>query len=301
MICAPITTLTRDSVRRLLLERPDLIERGLRLELADLDFSQGRLGPVDALCRDASGRAVLLFVTDSHDQAVVARVAVALGFLRRNGRAMARSLPAVKAQLSAPCRVLVLGSDLGDELVGDLARLGHAELQVLGIEAFRIGKSEHFAVRSQHGEELGATAANGLVPAARLLWDQLESLMSRLDPAVRIDGDRYSRTVSCQGAPLGSFWLLDGRIEGALADGATRVLANQDEVRQFVDSALRQLLAAAPATVAGNEVSVAVNRAIAPGLTLGALRASLSASRLSREEFSALGELAGEGEAQNSG
>lgn len=305
MIYGPIVPLTRDSIRRLVCERPELLERGLRFELADLDVSRGRLGSIDALCRDAAGGAVLVIVTEPGDLAVVARVANAIGFVRRNARAMARALPGLEARLGDACRCFVVGADIGDAVVEDLRRLGLAELEILGIEPFRVGKDEHLAIRQQHAATAGKPDGDELGPAVRQLWSQLLALLSRIDPAVVIDGDRYSRRVSCHGRQLCEFWLLDDRIEAGIAGGGVRTLAGHDDVRAFVDSVLRCLLgrpveARAPGQPEAKEPALPASRALLPG-TLGSLRASLSASRLTREEYSALGEAIEEGEPPRSG
>lgn len=303
MIYGPTLPLTREGIRRLLCERPELLEHGLRFELADLDLSRGKLGTVDALCRDAAGRVVVLFVTEPGDVALVARVSNAVGFLRRNARAMARALPSVEGRLGDPCRFFVIGADIGDAVVEDLHRLGIAELEIYGIEPFRVGKEEHLAIRAQHAAAAAAASSSELGPAVRQQWEQLLALLGRIDPAVVIDGDRYSRQVSCHGRQLCEFWLLDDRIEAALSGGGVRSLACQDDVRGFVDAVLRSLIGRPAEARAASETerkqsAVNASRAILPGMTLGGLRASLSASRLTREECSALGDLTGEGEPQ---
>lgn len=294
VIRGPAHPLQREGLRRLLRDRSDLIERGLQVLAEDLELATADLGPVDALLRDAGGAPVLALITEPGDRALVARALAAQEFWRRNRDAMARALPEVDLRPGASCRLLVLGTAIAPAMVEALQRLPFDDLAVLEAERFHVGEQERMVVRSLVGR--GCAGPDPIDAAVggdvRQRLDSLATKLRHLDAKIVLYGDRFSRRASCSGRLLCEFWFAADRVHATIPGEPARELASDRDVRAFADQVARRHLA----QVRGGVATTARPEAH-PAPRAGAFDAlwqSMSQARLSREECSALGEVAEE-------
>lgn len=322
MIRGPVLPQVREHLWSLVSTRLDRVESGLRLVLEGLDCSDGQLGLVEGLARDAMGGPVLVLLAAEGDALLPARVLAAGNFLARVADALVRAVPEASFCPGVSGRVLVVGTEAARASLEQVASLPVPALQVCTLEPFRVAGTERFAVRwlatganrltEVGGEASVATASTRdfVAPAqAAELWLRLAAICERIAPGVQIHGDSFSRFITCNGALLGEVRTVDGGLVGSAATGAVRDLRDVRDVRWFGDQLLRAWsrhigleFDIAPSSdesashVAGSKPADA--RATAPrhaanGRDLPpsgeSLRSSLEASRLSSEEYSALG------------
>jgi hypothetical protein len=305
MIRGPILPQLRESLWTLVSTRLDMVERGLELVLEGLDCSGGQLGLVEGLARDASGAPVLVLLAVDGDALLTARVLAAADFLQRLGDALVTAVPEARLCLGAVGRVLVVGTEAASASLDSLGRLPVPGLQVCRLEPFRIAGGERFAVRwlPAPAASGGAAAPSFVVPdEQRDLWRSVQELCSRIDPGVRIDGDRYWRRVSWQGRALADVRLVDGTLRAEVPGASPCDLLLASDVRSFGDRLLRRFVELAglkleqsPAVDASVSTREAAPRLAASGRRAGnrsdteSLRSVAAAARLSPEEYSALG------------
>ncbi len=302
MIRGPILPLSREGLWRLVRQRSELLERGLRVIAESLDLGAAASGLVDGLLRDAAGTAVLVFTTDDRDTALPARVLGALAFWRRNAVGMPRALPEADLRDAAACRLVIVGSAMPGDVIGTLERLQLPELEIVEVESFQIGGQERLVVRPLRGGlGLRSTPAIDVAvgEAAGALIAMFAADVTTMDPRVRIDGDRFSRRASIDGQVLAECWFAGDRVHGAVVGESARWLQASADVRSFVDGVARRYLSAigrakAPAASPGPVAREATTASVRSGFDV--LRASVSAARLSREECSALSEIGDAGE-----
>jgi hypothetical protein len=320
MIRGPVLPQSREALWALVVGRLDVVERGLTLVGEGFDCSDGQLGPVDALARDAAGTPVLLVLAVEGDALLLARTIAAADFLHRAGDSLAAAVPEAAFCIGAPGRVVVIGIERGAAACETLARMVIAGVQVCRLEPFRIAGAERFAVRWL-GEAAGSgaapdapapasgsapapTSAHASAPAAptfaipahlQPLWTSLSELCQRIDAGMRIDGHRYRRRITWNGHLLADVQLADGALRGSLIDGAPCALSGPADVRTFFDRILRAYARAAGLSVRGVEAADAspgADRdptARVVGRSGVSLRSAVSSARLTPEEYSALG------------
>ena len=305
MIRGPVLPQAREKLWALVSPRLDIVEPGLQLVAGAFDCSDGQLGPIEGLARDAAGAPVLGLVATEGDGLLVARVCAALDFLERVGPALATSVPEGCFVPNLRGRVLVIASAVAHGALAGLHRISAACLQACILEPFRLGTEERFAVRWTLAS-VGAAAATDESPefavpaAAQEALATLKRLFERLDPEVRVGGGRFTRRVTWRGRLLAELQVADEALTGVDAQGVAATLASHTEVRAFADRILRGYLAAlepgsaatkATESTTRDEVSLPrpVGRAEVRPTSQGSMRSSLAAARLSPEEFSALG------------
>jgi hypothetical protein len=218
---------------------------------------------------------------------------------------LVEAVPEAQLAVGARGRVLAIGTDASHAAIEALRRMPVAGLQVCRLEPFRVAGSERFAVRHL---VVGAAAAVTKEPEPVLdldlpgelagLWSSCRDLCARIDPAVRLVGDRYSRRILWRSALLGEVCYASAGLQARVGDGVATPLQVANDVRHFVDQLLRRY-----ARVAGlhreepnNTVcaspeatrSAPTNRMVHRGGGEG-LRAAVAAAKLSSEEYSALG------------
>ena len=305
MIRGPVLPQAREGLWSLVSVRLDQIERGLTLVMESFDCTGGQLGVVEGLARDAAGGPVLVVLALDGDALLVPRVLAAADFLQRVGDALVEAVPEAQLTVGARGRVLAIGTDVSHAAIEALRRLPVAGLQVCRLEPFRVAGSERFAVRHL---AIGAPAAVApeSEPVADLdlpgelagLWSSCRDLCARIDPAVRLVGDRYSRRILWRGALLGEVCYASGGLQAKVGDGAAMSLRVVNDVRNFVDQLLRRYarMAGLHGENPNNTVcvtpeatrSASANRMVQRGGSEG-LRAAVAAAKLSSEEYSALG------------
>lgn len=343
MIRGPVFPQMRDSLWNLVSSRLDSIESGLKLVLESLDCSDGELGPVDGLARDATGGAVLVMLAVDGDALLAARALSAGRFLGRVGDALAQAIPEANFCQGVPGRILVIGSESSSSAITEVCALPIHGLHACTLEPFRIAGRERFAVRWMPvaAERVAGAPAAGvdvpsdaqpaalptqpvssqpefIVPPARAgLWEATLSVCERIDHAVMVRGDRYSRSISWNGNVLGDVRTVGGALVASAATGVVRELRDLRDVRRFGDQLLRAFVRSAEldlgkgrdaeardteqsshsgrngASAATNGRSAAARHAAGDRREAPAgesLRSSLAEAKLTPEEYSALGE-----------
>lgn len=300
MIRGPVLSLSRDGLWRLLRQRKSLFERGLRLVAEQVELGTGELAPVDGLMRDAVGAPVLVFTTDDRDMTLPARVLLAHAFWMHNADGMARALPEADLRDAGRCRVLVLGSRLRDDAVAALLRLQLPELEIVEVDTFRIGGGERtggqerVVLHSVHGRSLPDRAIDGSVPVeSREHLAAFDQFVRRLDPQIRVEGDRFSRRATFEGHVLGECWFGDDAVHALVHGGTAQRLLQPADLRAVVDQLARRYLglvgvAADEGSGNGSATAEVDDEEQQASDGLEAVRASLRAARLTREERAAL-------------
>lgn len=303
MIRGPVLPQSRESLWTLLASRLDCLESGLELVHEGLDCSDGQLGLVECLARDAMGAPVLVLLAVDGDALLPARVWSACEFLTRVGTSLAASVPEANF-CSAPGRVFVVGTAAAAAALESLSRLSLPSLLTCRLEPFRLAGVERFAVRWLSRDAVpAAVAAPDFVVSdeCRDEWQALRTICERIDPAVRIEGDRFWRRISWRGSVLGQVWSAPGELRGAVEDGVATRLCGSVELRTFGDKLLRRYATLAglrapgpsqcePRGVGSRQLPgrVADDRGRESGESL---RSSVVSARLTPEEYSALGGL----------
>jgi len=295
MIRGPIVPLSREGLWRLVQQRPELLERGLRVVAESLELGGAGAGLVDGLMRDASGAAVLVFATDERDAGLPARVLAALAFWRRNAAAMPRALPEGDLRNIGSCRLVIVGTALPADVLATLERLQLQELEIVEVESFKVGGSERLALRSVRGRlavASGAPIDEAIGAPALELMRAFVALVGKLDPRIRVDGDRFSRRASIDGQPLGECWFAEDRVHVAVDGESPSVVQGDADLRRLGDRIVRRYLAAIGQPVATVRQVTAARDGDAADARGGfdSLRASMSAARLTPDECMALGE-----------
>ena len=336
MIRGPVLPQTRDSLWSLVATRLDQVESGLTLVSENFDCSDGAVGPIEGLARDAVGGPVLVLLALDGDAMLPARALAAGRFLERVGDSLAAAMPEAGFCPDAPSRVLLIGTE-GGAAIEEVFRLPIEGLHACSLEPFRVAGSERFAVRwrrqaaaaeracepsAEHtagGHDAAAGTAFMVPDACEELWGAVQSLCQRLDPAVTVRGDRFSRHITWSGRPLGTVRVVGSSLVASAATGVVRELRAAADVRSFGDQLLRAYAQHArlglgvpperthdPRSAAATSDRTAATRQTAglrhdvaerggaadaavgdePGESL---RSSLAASRISPEEHSALG------------
>lgn len=304
MIRGPVLPQSRESLWALVSNRLDVIERGLSLVGENFDCS-GHFGSIDALARDAVGSPVLVILATAEDAGIAARTLDAIDFLDRVGAGLSTAIPEAQFDPGASARVVVIAVQGSMAGLTPLLRREMPRLQVCRMEAFRMAGSERLAVlwqsgRPEHGSPVGPSFACPL--AQESTWRALHDFCLRIDPAVSIDGDRYRRQIRWRGRLLGEVAVRDGALHATSADGQGQLLAAPSDLRQISDRLLRSFTQVAglalsraedaSATRAPNldDASRYAGERSAPARLPGdSLRSVVAASRLSSEEYSALG------------
>lgn len=311
MISGPTHPLNRDGLWHLVCERPDLFERGLRVVHAGFGAVGTDAGMSDGLARDAAGAPCLVLIIDRDEPVLLARVLAAHAFVARNAAALSRAIPEAEFEPSGCYRMLLIGAEIPATLSRDLERLQLTNVRVCLVETFRLGGHERVVVRAAWPQtEQVPELDPAVAPAIREQWDALIALLQKLDPALRLDGDRFSRRALWHGRLLCDFWFADDRLLAQVPGGSARTIVARRDVQTFGDQVMRRFVAMlserdAAATVGGRPGSspepglpaVGTSTVDLPTVdlpTLDAVRSAFGASRLTREEYSALGDLSEE-------
>lgn len=313
MIRGPLLPQLRASVWVKVAEQLCRIERGLELLLEGVDCSAGQFGLVEGLARDAMGAPVLVLVAVEGDALLSARAHAACEFLERVGASLPIAVPEAHLVAGMRGRVLVVGTESSALSLDLLCRLPMPGLEICRVETFRIAGRERLSVRwldtgaTRRVEGIDTAARMPefeVPPSGRTMWEELRALCDRIDPGITWDGDRFSRRVTWQGQALARIEVADGLLwsldpDGADAGGSARhPLRGIDDVRRCLDGMLRRYarLAGLSFSAGGDDVGDEP-ATFADGTPPDAaaprddesLRATLSATRLSAEEYSALG------------
>ncbi len=305
MIRGSVLPLQRDGLWRLVRQRTGLFERGLRIVAEQIEFGASGLPAVDGLLRDAGGAPVLVFATDDRDATLAARVLAAHSFWQRNSSGMARALPEADLRDGSSCRLLVVGVGIRSENLAALSRLQIPELQVVEVDTFRVSGQDRIVIRTLHGSSVGAGGPEldgALGDSGRRVFAAFEQFLQRLDPKIRVEGDRFSRRASLDGHLLADLWYADDAVHALVCGGVNRRIDADADLREVCDQLARRYLQVHGPAPAGCDTTADAriaepsedltldahdaSRAATQGLE--SLRSCMQTSRLSREEREAL-------------
>lgn len=297
----------RERLWAIVAPRLQVVEHGLELIDETFDCSNGQLGPVDCLARDALGAPVLVLLAVEGDMLLTARALGAIEFLDRVGNALAAAIPEARLVPGARGRVLVIGTEASTALLHGLRRVNSSRLQTCMLEPFRLGGEERFAVRwmsaqaaAEDPSQTAAASEEFAVPEGhKACWSALQRICERLDPEVLVEGERFARRITWRGHRLGEVVVRAEGLIGSAPGAEDVVLAEARDVRGFADRLLRGYLAvrepgagspgAAAIVREGHSSPSSAKRAEARAASQGSIRSTLAAARLSPEEYSALG------------
>lgn len=249
MIRGPILPQMRERLWSLVAPRLEVVECGLTLVHETFDCSEGELGPVDGLARDAMGAPVLVLLAVEGDAMLPARALAAGQFLRRIGDSLSQAVPEAGFTPGLRGRVLVVGTDSSAKLVAQLRGLPVFALQVCMLEPFRVANTERFAVRWLVGGDAAEDAATDALPEFQPpaehaeLWRELQHICRCLESGVQLHGDRFSRRVLWHGRVLGHVRTVEGKLVATPDRGVARDLRDRRDLRRFANEMLRVLLA----------------------------------------------------------
>lgn len=291
MISGPILTRTRDGLRNVLRQHLEGAERGLVVVQDDLLFEGGCR--VDALARDAHGTPVLLFlVMPEEDRDLAGRVLDAQAWMTANPRLLAQALPLRGVRYDQAPRVVVVGFEIPEALLGRLATLRLPSLDVYQVSWFSAGGELKVGMVPLVGAALAGEQDGFRVPAGiddprqRSLCSRFLDLLQRLDPGLEVFGDRFSRRFSLAGRAVGELRQVDGRLQFEVPRGdqaaAVFELSSWSDCEGAADAAMRRYLACSVPT------SEPVDDLVGPP-SFSSIRRSVAQVQLSREEYSALG------------
>ena len=330
MIRGPVLPQVRASLWSLVKPRLETIESGLSLVLEGFDCSEGQLGVIEGLARDAMGAPVAVMLAVDGDSLLPARVLAAGNFLQRVGDGLMRAVPEAHLRPGRRGRLIVVGTEASAALLAQVCRLPIGGLHVCSLEPFRLAGSERFAVRwlpvAASVDLAGVSDASLTQPAAEPavqvedvfevsaersdLWQTLCELCERIDPAVQVHGDRFLRRVLWSGQLLGEVRIVEGELLASAVTGVVRELRDKRDVRLFGDQLLRAFarlsgLAEQQAAWSSERRSTPATQSPPPAAQsqptrhstngkesnrTGSLRSTLAAAKLSPEEYSALGD-----------
>lgn len=269
MIAGPILPRTTESLRRLAFEQSERLETGLQVLRREVELDGA--GTLDALVLDASGRIGLVFLSDFERDGLASEILRVASWWSRNARLLLRSVPELVEGIGEEPRLLVYAFEYTAQGLEDLRRLELPGLELPGLEVQRIE-----AARIEQEICVGVVPVNlrsspsidsplAMVPAAgvdeagasafelpgefatghELLLGEFTDRLRRLDPDLRVVGDRFLRRYLTSGRDL--FTLRRAR-DGVLVevpdDGAAKsaefLLGDSADGRRAFDQVLRR-------------------------------------------------------------
>ncbi len=251
MISAPIIPRTRESLWDLLESEPERIERGFALVQRELIVDEGIV--VDAIARDTAGRLVLVFLVadddDGGDRDVGLRVFGATQWIARNERLLLGALPEAEIRGGMAPRVVVLGFEFSETCVETLRTMQLEDLSIYRCEAFVLDGHLHAGMSPVLGGAADRRHDTLAVPPGvadaelKRVGAEIIDLVSRIDPNVEVQGDRYSRRFVSTHGLLAELFVSGDRlfISGIGPDDTPRPV-NSTDSRQIADAIVRNYL-----------------------------------------------------------
>ncbi|MEM7202353.1 MAG: hypothetical protein AAF628_18930 [Planctomycetota bacterium] len=218
MISGPQLPRTRAGLLELLAHHLGEMERGLEVVALGLELDPSCT--VDVLAKDAAGGPVLAFAVDQDSEAELPSTVLATRAWLATGRAaLARACPAEGLDWERDPRLVALALDLQCGTLQVLAELPKGAVEVYRVLPFRVGGQVVVSIQSLLGE--GAMQAENTLrvptgvtnPEARSLGSRYLDLVGRLDPEIRVEGDRYFRVLRYGGQTLAELGLRDGHLQ----------------------------------------------------------------------------------------
>lgn len=318
MISGPVLPRTREGLRAVVESHLDRIEGGLR-QLEREPWLDNVL--VDALCRDAAGAPVLLFLAEpGAEMESLERVFRARLWLLENGGLLRDLVPLRGLDPDRAARSMLVGFDFPWSFVRLLPGTGLPDLEVYAVRSLSYGGQMRVQVVPVHGRACEPVLRGERVPEGitrseqRVLFARLQTWLRRLDTDLSVRGDRYGRIWFYDGAPLAEVALRDRRLsvripcaDAGLEGAATVfVIEREEDCRRAADRVARrylELLARRSAQdPASDEFEEEPSRECRDGVEAGGagptpapergldrLRSTIREAQLTEEEFLALG------------
>lgn len=306
MISGPVFPRTRGGLMELVERQLDQVERGLAVLETDLELEPGC--EIEALARDAAGRPVLVLLVDPGEpRQITPRLLAARAWLAAGTPLLARALSTPGVDWSLPLRFVVVGFEVSDALVEQLAQAGGGQLDVYELRPFRIGARHllgalprlHAAAAAR--SESGFTVPGGLDDGeARGVCSHFLDLMQRLEPDLQVFGDRYSRSFRLDGEVLADL-LVHGQgllvtLPGVDERERRHVITSRTDCAAVVDRIARLYLERAaaelpaPGTVTQPRPAPPRSERVSTSPFDGIRRSVEDARHLSDQEYSILGQ-----------
>ncbi len=247
MISGPIIPRTGECLWELLNQDPSLIERGLQVVRGDLVLDEGLV--IDALARDASGGPVLLFCAADtgagfEERRLPGRIREACDWFVRNWRVLATALPDCAIRLNDPPRLIAVGFEFSDVCLERLRDPEFAELSVYRFEGVFIDGQRHIGVTPVFGKAIEEMTSSAVPVGIRDVdlgarCGQFLEIMARLDPDLRIEGDRFSRRFFSSAGFLAELRYDGDSLLIATASDEARIVQTEEDIEDVVDRVLR--------------------------------------------------------------
>ncbi|MDP6930142.1 MAG: hypothetical protein QF412_10615 [Planctomycetota bacterium] len=305
MISGPIFPRTREGLWDLARQNLDLIEHGLTIVQSDLCLDGG--DRIDGLCRDALGHPTLLLCGEGADEVgIVSRAIEMQAWVTTHGSLLEQALPLCGLRYDLPVRVIILVFDLSFDILQRLRGLAALPIEVYQARSFLVGGETMVGVKPLAGDAANGSGDGFDVPCGladssmRDLCSQLLDLLRRLEPTLRVSGDRYSRRFCLDADPLAELRTgsdgLELRISSAGEEdgGASFRLEEWAECLEAMDGVIRRYLQLYDLRAGGADAPdgfVAKVQPESPGrLSMDAIRRSIVDVRMTEEEYRAFGE-----------
>lgn len=290
MISGPVLPRTRVGLWNLMVQNADRFEHSFTLLLEDLRLDEHC--HADALGRDALGRAVLVHLVLPENEAdLVPRILAAQAGFLAHGALLRQAIASLGLRGDLPPRAWVVGLELPRAMLEQLAALRLEDLEAFEVRGMLLGGELHVGVVPLLGRALGAgehafTPPGGIEdPTLKTCCSRLLDLVHRLEPSLRLEGDRYGRRLMWDGAQLADLRLRQGVLEIVVSDPQSpRVMriAQPDDVPLALDAVMRRYLELLESE--GTRDPAAASRC-----STESIRRAVIETKLSKEELSALG------------
>ena len=309
MISGPIFPRTREGLWNLTRQNLDLIEHGLTIVQSDLCLDGGER--IDGLCRDALGHPTLLLCGEGVDEVgIVSRAIEMQAWVTAHGNLLEQALPLRGLRYDFPVRVIILVFDISFDTLQRLRGLAALPIEVYQARSFIVDGETLVGVKPLAGEAAssgddGFDVPRGLTDApTRDHCGRLLDLLRRLEPTLRVSGDRYSRRFCFDAYPLAELRAGSDGVELRVSsddEGCGEPnfrLEEWEECLEAMDCVMRrylQLCDIRAEEVSGAEAgSGSVARVQSEGsgrLSMDAVRRSIVDVRVTEEEYRAFAEV----------
>lgn len=298
MISGPVLPKTHAGLGELIECHLESVESGLRLLQRDLEFDSG--WSVEALAHDAARRPVFLFTVDEGTAVELpTRLLAVRAWIATAGPLLARFLPADGVDYDLEPRLVVLGFEIPQSLTRALSDL-RGPVEVYQVRSVRIaGETRVGAIpllgAGVIGSEDSLCPPSGVRDSARTMSVRFLEVVERLDPSMRVLGDRYSRRFWVGGRLLAELYLRGGALQVNVPERYVGALRSRSDCDAALDHVMRRFLEIQSVDGAADAPAVGVEDrrempSVDRSVSLERLREVVDSSQLSSEEYSVLGD-----------
>ncbi|MGE0143619.1 MAG: hypothetical protein AB7I19_07375 [Planctomycetota bacterium] len=243
MIAGPILPRTAEGLWNVVQSDAARIEHGLSLLRRELVLD-GEL-VIDALAADAAGRPTLIFLSlVESDHSLASRISEAMAWFGNHSAILRDLVDGFAVRLDLPPRAVVVGFEFTERGLARLLRDRSFDLLVVRVDALRVSGQIHVGVSAVATDSsAGLSPIEDLAtPALAPLLVRFADLMQRLDDALVVDGDRYSRTWRCDGVAVVRLERAGREVMVAVPGSQPFALCDVDAQALAVDLATRRYL-----------------------------------------------------------